>query len=167
MEGGAEMSERPTPETYAETMRDEYDHVDSDFGPFAPSDTVPADFARRIERERDEALAKLESLERSILDLSHPNLRMLLQERDEARDHLTQIHEYGTEEINAAVELRQHLAAALVERDEARAQLTAERALADRLASTVSVLIISLNAFTPEPTTLGKDAYALWKEARK
>ena len=49
------MNERPTPETDTETMRDEYDHVDSDFGPFAPSDTVPADFARRLERERDEA----------------------------------------------------------------------------------------------------------------
>ena len=34
-----------TPETDAETMRDEWDHVDSDFGPFAPSDTVLAEFA--------------------------------------------------------------------------------------------------------------------------
>ena len=53
------MSERPTPETDAETMRDEYNHADSDFGPFAPSDTVPADLARRLERERDEAREKL------------------------------------------------------------------------------------------------------------
>lgn len=52
--------------------------------------TVPAEFARKLERERDEA-----------------------------RGHLSQISEYGTEEINAAVELRQKLAAALVERDEA------------------------------------------------
>ena len=52
------MSDRPTPETDVETMRDEYEHVDSDFGPFAPSDTVPADFARRLERERNE-LAEL------------------------------------------------------------------------------------------------------------
>lgn len=49
------MSDRPTPETDAETMRDEYDHVDSDIGPFTPSDTVPAEFARKLERERDEA----------------------------------------------------------------------------------------------------------------
>lgn len=49
------MNERPTPETEAETMQDEYDHVDSDLWPFAPSDTVPAEFARKLERERDEA----------------------------------------------------------------------------------------------------------------
>ena len=53
------MNERPTPETDAETMRDEYDHVDSDIGPFAPSNTVCADFARKLERERDEAREEL------------------------------------------------------------------------------------------------------------
>lgn len=53
------MSGRPTPETDTETMRDEYDHVDTDLGPFAPSDTVPADFARKLERERDEAREEL------------------------------------------------------------------------------------------------------------
>lgn len=46
--------------------------------------------------------------------------RKLEQERDEARKELKHITEYGTEEINAAVELRQRLASALVERDEAR-----------------------------------------------
>lgn len=55
MEGNHKMSERPTPETDAETMQDKYDHVDSDLGPFAPSDTVTAEFARKLERERDEA----------------------------------------------------------------------------------------------------------------
>lgn len=44
-------------------------------------------------------------------------------ERDEARKELKHISEYGTEEINAAVDLRQRLATALVERDEARAAL--------------------------------------------
>lgn len=44
-------------------------------------------------------------------------------ERDEARIALKHIEEYGTEEINAAVELRQKLASALVERDEAREAL--------------------------------------------
>lgn len=56
------MNERPTPETDAETMRDEYNHADSDFGPFAPSDTVPADFAKRLERERDEARGQVKEL---------------------------------------------------------------------------------------------------------
>jgi hypothetical protein len=45
--------------------------------------------------------------------------RIFERERDEAREALKHIGEYGTEEINAAVELRQKLASALVERDEA------------------------------------------------
>ena len=49
-----------TPETDAETMQDEWDHVDTDFGPFEPSTMVSADFARILERERNEALAKVE-----------------------------------------------------------------------------------------------------------
>ena len=40
--------------------------------------------------------------------------RILERERDEAREALKHIEEYGTEEINAAVELRQKLARALV-----------------------------------------------------
>ena len=47
----------------------------------------------------------------------------LERERDEAREALANVEEYGTEEINAAVELRQRLATALVERDEAREAL--------------------------------------------
>jgi hypothetical protein len=50
--------------------------------------------------------------------------RKLERERDEAREALKHIEEYGTEEINAAVELRQKLATALVERDEAREKYT-------------------------------------------
>jgi hypothetical protein len=45
--------------------------------------------------------------------------RILERERDEAREALKHIGEYGTEEINAAIDLRQKLASALVERDEA------------------------------------------------
>jgi hypothetical protein len=48
----------------------------------------------------------------------------LERERDEAREHLREIKEYGTEEINAAVELRQKLATALAERDEAQKELS-------------------------------------------
>ena len=46
--------------------------------------------------------------------------QQLERERNEARESLKHISEYGTDEINAAVELRQKLATALVERDEAR-----------------------------------------------
>jgi chromosome segregation ATPase len=49
--------------------------------------------------------------------------RKLERERDEAREALKHIAEYGTEEINAAVDLRKKLATALVERDEARRDL--------------------------------------------
>ena len=45
-----------TPRTDTEVKQDEMDHVDTDFGPFAPSNTVSADFARDLERE----LAKME-----------------------------------------------------------------------------------------------------------
>ena len=67
-----------------------------------PADrTVPCQFAARLERDLNRAI----------------------RERDEAREALKHITEYGTEEINAAVELRQKLGIALVERDEAREAL--------------------------------------------
>jgi hypothetical protein len=47
-------------------------------------------------------------------------IKNIIGERDEARKHLKEIEEYGTEEINVAVDLRQRLATALVERNEAR-----------------------------------------------
>lgn len=50
-------TESDTPRTDAETMRDEYDHVDTEFGAFAPSNTVSADFARQLERELNDAIA--------------------------------------------------------------------------------------------------------------
>jgi hypothetical protein len=59
---------------------------------------VNVDFARKLERERDEA-------QRKVLEL---------------QSGLDDIEEYGTEEINAAVDLRHQLATALRERDEAR-----------------------------------------------
>ena len=58
--------------------------------------------------------------------------RRLERERDEAQESLKHITEYGTEEINAAVDLRQKLAQALVERDEAREQNDKLRDIADR-----------------------------------
>jgi hypothetical protein len=47
-------------------------------------------------------------------------IKNIIGERDEARKHLKEIEEYGTDEINVAVDLRQRLATALVERDKAR-----------------------------------------------
>lgn len=54
------------------------------------------DFARKLERERDEAQRQAAELQAC----------------------LDEIEEYGTEEINVAINLRQQLASALCERDE-------------------------------------------------
>ena len=66
-------------------------------------------------RERDEAREKL--CIASIEVNARQEIANILKERDEAREHLREIKEYGTEEINAAVELRQKLARALVDLD--------------------------------------------------
>ena len=87
------MSDRPTPETNA-LISVGLENADRE--------CVPADIARKLERERDE-WAKL--------------CGQYKQERDEVQEHLREIKEYGTEEINAAVELRQKLAQALVDLD--------------------------------------------------
>jgi len=75
-----------------------------------------------LERERDEARTELEMWrDGNILHEIHRNeLEKVEQERDEAIKHWEEVQEYGTDEINAAVDLRQKLAQALVERDEAR-----------------------------------------------
>ena len=95
----------------------------------------------RLERERDEAresILRIDDDAKSKIKSQADRIRYLegatnhakgtplsvaLRERDEARESLKHISEYGTEEINAAVELRQKLATALVERDEAREEL--------------------------------------------
>ena len=80
----------PTPETDAETMRDEWDHVDSDFGPFGPSDSVPADFARKLERERDEARETIAATLRS-WQTAQEKIIAVTKERDEARAEMAAI----------------------------------------------------------------------------
>ena len=89
---------KPTPETDAETMRDEWDHVDSDFGPFGPSDSVPADLARKLERERDEWKAKYIQQNKDLgCEMMDPNgtiwdhAKTLQRERDEARAEMAAI----------------------------------------------------------------------------
>ena len=74
-----------------------------------------AEFCRKLERERDKAREKAERY--------RIEANAMMMQRDEARESLKHISEYGTDEINAAVELRQKLATALVERDEARNEL--------------------------------------------
>ena len=84
----------------------------------------------KLRKELDDAKSKIKSqadriryLEGATNHAKGTPLSVALRERDEARESLKHISEYGTEEINAAVELRQKLATALVERDEAREEL--------------------------------------------
>ena len=69
-----------------------------------------------VREQRDEAREKSE---RYRLEANS-----LMLQRDEARESLKHIGEYGTEEINAAIDLRQKLASALVERDEAQKEFS-------------------------------------------
>jgi len=103
-----------TPETDAEAI------TPSGF----EDDDVSAEFARKLERERDEAREKIKRqtdriryLEGATNYAKGTPLSIALKERDEAREHLEHVKEYGTEEINASVDLRQKLAQALVELD--------------------------------------------------
>lgn len=53
-------------------MRDEYDHVDTEFGPYTPSDTVSADFARQLERELTEMIQQRDALAARFTRLDEP-----------------------------------------------------------------------------------------------
>jgi hypothetical protein len=91
---------------------------------------VSSKFARKLERERDEARERervaIASWDEERQRALREGERVLeaRRERDEARRHLKEIEEYGTEEINAAVEIRQKLATALLERDEVKEKLS-------------------------------------------
>jgi hypothetical protein len=92
------------------------------------------DFWEKCEKERDEARHEIEGW-RNKWECAVEMAARAEFERDAARASLKDITEYGTEEINAAVELRQKLAQALAKRDEAREQIReliyiAERAIA-------------------------------------
>ena len=88
-------------------------------------DTLGAELKACVKNHAKEILAGFSSEElwRNYAEAVENLCRKLERERDEAKKHLRDIWEYGTEEINAAVELRQKLAAALLERDEAREAL--------------------------------------------
>ena len=52
-------------------------------------------------RERDEARETLAELRASVLDLSHPNIKMILSERDEAREEVGQLKSRLTQTMGA------------------------------------------------------------------
>ena len=131
------MTERPTPETdalQAQVWKPNW-----------------AAHARRLERERDEARERLTALCQhfgadGVVDLAVKLLR-LERERDNA---LSDAKQADTDSIRA-----------LAERNEARAQLAAERALADRLANQLDDCLQS-----QEDIGWVMQALAAWKEAR-
>jgi hypothetical protein len=93
----------------------------------ADRECVPAEFARQLEHSRDEWAAMCgrykqerdevkEKYRWAVIHWQIGSAKME-RERDEARESLKHIAEYGTEEINAAVDLRQKLAQALVDLD--------------------------------------------------
>jgi hypothetical protein len=100
--------------------------------------TVPLAVSRKLERERNEwaklcGQYKQERDEARIQeDMHFQNFLQMRRERDEAREALANVEEYGTEEINTAVRLRRKLATALVERDEARELNSKLRDIAER-----------------------------------
>ena len=104
------MSERPTPET------DMSQHEGLLKGNAMPTQVVHVNFARKLERERDEARADLE-FRRGLYKVQEQYLETARSESDEAQEHLREIKQYGTEEINAAVDLRQKLAQVFLDLD--------------------------------------------------
>jgi len=97
---------------------------------------VRSEFARKLERERDEAREALAELRASVLDLSHPNIKMILSERDEAREAL---RTGGM--LNIIDRAHHERAAAIRERDEAREEAAMWKSNHDNQAALKSMLM--------------------------
>ena len=123
------------------------------------------EWALEVERERDDALRKLESLEESITSLDHPNIRILLRQAESYALDVAEKHEKRYCEIKKQLtDSNVHLENITIERN-------SERALADRLADA----LISTDAIIRKEVALigqwdspviFKEALTAWKEAR-
>jgi len=126
-----------TPETDAMVSADQHHLEDDNFFSASVYWRI-CDLARGLERERDEARETLAELRASVLDLSHPNIKMILSERDEAREILRQIRD---NEVNPEDEadkfLRDHVPSEL---SKVREQLTAVTEQRDRLAEALRMI---------------------------
>lgn len=153
------MNDRPTPETNLEEMLQT-----QRYGVYM----VKSDFARRLERERDDLLDRLTALEQSM----PIELAKIERERDEAREWQTFLSGWGgtPEIVNDFIkgqQMRVYVAQnAERERDEAREELASERALADRLANALTACERWVNQPCDVKTEANK-ALIEWKEARK
>jgi len=92
---------------------------------------------KEARRERDEARETLAELRASVLDLSHPNIKMILSERDEAREVLREIRDG---EVNPEDEADRFL------RDHVPSKLTTVTEQRDRLAEAVNAATILIAA---------------------
>lgn len=97
------MTDRPTPETDVKASP----HIG-----FYSCATVPADFARRLERERDEAREELDELNKRLIEVSRMGVDLLIEREDlrkgvaveraladrlaHALDRMLHLHETGT-----------------------------------------------------------------------
>jgi len=70
-----------------------------------------------VTEQRDEARETLAELRASVLDLSHPNIKMILSERDEAREKIELSREWSAAIADIADDLRSELAAVTEQRD--------------------------------------------------
>lgn len=117
---------RPTPETdaVAWVVAFGYQHLNEDV------DVVGAEFARQLERERDEARKHLAAANKGAEINAHINhslaakLAEAKRERDEARDQLEAMERAGAEQARRADENREWALRAERERDEALAKLS-------------------------------------------
>jgi uncharacterized protein YydD (DUF2326 family) len=124
---------------------------------------VPATVARKLEQQRDEAVnnyetavlrehrmqEQLDTLKESILDLSHPNMQLLLEERNEVcnqRDAAFERYNEAVKLYNAAV-----IGAKLIDKDLKKAKKDLKKAESerDKLAKGLKDLINYANSFKP------------------
>ncbi len=116
--------------------------------------------ARCLERERDDALRKLESLEESITSLDHPNIRILLRQAESYALDVAEKHEKRYCEIKKQLaDSNVHLENITIERD-------SERALADSLAEELKELLYCDLDVNLGRLKSSRDALTAWKEAR-
>ena len=123
------MNDRPTPETDAESC-----YPDSNLG-----ECVCADFARELERERDEAREKVEQQRKEIVRLNGATnhaggtpLKIALRERDEANEELHKQLVQIDQLFDEAEKIR-------IERDEARKELEEYRSIAENIGAVKAV----------------------------
>ena len=129
------MSRRPTPETDAAAMQPvdrlarAYTFHGTEPFKYSTNELVPAEFARNLERERDEARDAI----RALAEHGESEIQRITKERDKAReerDKLKQLLAADSERVDAYLGV-------CIERDEAREQLSAAKREAEYLATSI------------------------------